>query len=211
MFVRVVTLRYQHHTTQCHNSHKHSQSSLTRCIYTYTCMKPFFSIWLKEEIFASNISSPLFVFWRWRTSVRHQSSHWLIYVTHLQHGVHSYTAIFTPTNISSTCIIPDLQICNVAVLCYGSGLCPTVLAGCFFWCHHRPLHNWNARLEGYKHSALATQLFHSTQGQYVILGFVSIVFMNDSTKAEYELCGFCKTLYKVAVSQSCGLRINSSR
>ena len=126
-------------------------------------------------------------------------------------SIHIQQYICTLTYISSTCIIPDLQICNVAVLCYGSGLCPTVLAGCFFWCHHRPLHNWNTWLVGYKHSALATQLFHSTQGQYVILGFVSIVFMNDSTKAEYELCGFCKTLYKVAVSQSCGLRINSSR
>ena len=35
MFVGVVSLRYQHHTccvvliTECHNSHKHSQSPLT--------------------------------------------------------------------------------------------------------------------------------------------------------------------------------------
>ena len=30
MFVGVVALRYQHHTTECHNSHKRSQSPLTK-------------------------------------------------------------------------------------------------------------------------------------------------------------------------------------
>ena len=29
MFVGVVALRYQHHTTECHNSHMHSQSPWT--------------------------------------------------------------------------------------------------------------------------------------------------------------------------------------
>ena len=32
MFVGVVALRYQHHITKCHHSHKHSPSPLTKLL-----------------------------------------------------------------------------------------------------------------------------------------------------------------------------------
>ena len=35
MFVEVVALRYKQHITECHNSHKHSQSPLTRVVWSY--------------------------------------------------------------------------------------------------------------------------------------------------------------------------------
>ena len=35
IWVGVVALRYQHHTTECHNSHKHSQSPLTNLNAVY--------------------------------------------------------------------------------------------------------------------------------------------------------------------------------
>ena len=54
MFVGVVTLRYQHHITECHNSHKHSQSPFTSTSCTHVSLR------LPSGMECSRASSRLF-------------------------------------------------------------------------------------------------------------------------------------------------------
>ena len=58
MFVEVVALRYQHHITECHNSHKHSRSPLTRC--QKACITRCFMLLKPPDITSCFLSAVLF-------------------------------------------------------------------------------------------------------------------------------------------------------
>ena len=61
MFVGVVALRYQHQCcvvliTECYNSHKQSQSPLTRCIDVCNIERAHIFLHLKVKILIQNLS-----------------------------------------------------------------------------------------------------------------------------------------------------------